>query len=352
MCVSVILFKFISVAHDSCITTSNTQGICYSATDCTNLQGTASGTCAAGLGVCCTFTRNCESSTNINGTLFQNPEYPSVTTAALAACRLKVSPVNNNICQIRLDLTDFSIGQPNAEGVCVTDFLQVTGGATNIPLICGENAGQHLYLDVSPDFGSITINVDTSTVGAKWNISVTQISCNSPYRAPSGCLQYFTSTFGTIKSFNYDAKTTSTTTAPTATTQLANQEYGACIKSQTGFCSVVYSKTSGVSADYSFSMTDDPGSYAPGTVIPGMVKSSNCSTDYLVIPSGIIADTNLIYSNITAADRYCGANFAASPDTIASKVQPFVLYVVTDGTEVGIDGYNVGFSIDYRMQAC
>ncbi|XP_018015877.1 uncharacterized protein LOC108672681, partial [Hyalella azteca] len=137
------LFQFITISPDICTTTANTQGICYSATDCTNLQGTASGTCAAGFGVCCTFTRNCDSSTNVNGTLFQNPEYPSATTTAPGSCKLTVVPVNENICQIRLDLMEFTLAQPDENGVCADDFLQVTGGTTTIPAICGQNNLQH-----------------------------------------------------------------------------------------------------------------------------------------------------------------------------------------------------------------
>jgi hypothetical protein len=43
---------------------------------------------------------------------------------------------------------------------------------------------------------------------------------------------------------------------------------------------------------------------------------------------------------------------------LTAFIQPFALYVVTDDTEINyaepalIDGPNVGFSIDYRMQAC
>ncbi|XP_018015876.1 uncharacterized protein LOC108672680 [Hyalella azteca] len=347
-----LFFQFFTITPDSCTTNINTQGICYSATDCKNLGGTASGSCAVGFGVCCTFSRSCESSTNVSQTLFQNPGYPAATTTVLDACRLKVYPVNSNICQIRLDLTDFSFPQPDIEGECVTDFLQVIGGVTNTPLICGENFGQHLYVDVSPDFGSVTINVVASAPGAKWNISVTQIECNSENRAPAGCLQYFTNTKGTIKSFNYDATTFPNSTPPTATTQLASQVYGVCIKPQSGFCSVSYKKTSGLVNDYTFSTTGDASIYPPGDPLPGKAGSADCTTDYLMILGGTITDANYV---VISADRYCGFNF---PSKVETSVQPFVLYVVTDAQETTyadsqlIDGPNVGFSVDYRMQAC
>lgn len=43
----------------------------------------------------------------------------------------------------RLDFNAFSIGQPNAEGVCATDVFQVTGATNRVPRICGDNSGQH-----------------------------------------------------------------------------------------------------------------------------------------------------------------------------------------------------------------
>ena len=48
---------------------------------------------------------------------------------------------------------------------------------------------------------------DTSYVqNYYWNIKIRQIDCSqpqNPLRAPAGCLQYFTSTVGSIESFNW-----------------------------------------------------------------------------------------------------------------------------------------------------
>ncbi|XP_018017356.1 uncharacterized protein LOC108673974 isoform X2 [Hyalella azteca] len=345
---------FITIAPDPCTTNSKTQGICYWSSDCTKLQGTADGSCALGLGVCCSFIRSCGATTKIDGTLFRNPNFPSTTTVA-SSCTLQITPASSNICQIRLDFTDFNLAQPNEEGECVTDSLKVTGGTSTVPVICGQNSGQHLYMDVTPTFGSVNIKIDTTSVGKKWNIVVTQIKCDSVNKAPTGCLQYYTSTTGTIKSFNYD--TSLATAAPTATTQLIDQRYKACIKSQAGYCSVAYSKSSGIANDNTFSMTGDPTSIAPGTLPPGLAGSASCTTDYLIIPSGVITDWSpAIYSpTITSADRFCGTNF---PRTVRTSVQPFALTVVHDEQETYPadaalnDGPNAGFSLNYRMQAC
>ena len=71
------LFTIVSWKQGPCTSTAGTNGTCYSSNECTNLGGTASGTCASGFGVCCLVTVTCGGSTSVNGTYFQNPGYPS-----------------------------------------------------------------------------------------------------------------------------------------------------------------------------------------------------------------------------------------------------------------------------------
>merc|ERR550532_2955850 len=52
------------------------------------------------------------------------------------------------------------------------------------------------------------------------------------------CLQYHTSSTGTIASFNWD---TSATSIATSQTHLSNQYYDICIRRARGYCSVCYS---------------------------------------------------------------------------------------------------------------
>ena len=81
------------------------------------------------------------------------------------------------------------------------------------PIICGENSGQHMYLDAGRKSSSdITLSnsFDTGkTFGRKWSVKVSQIPCDSPSAPPSSdCLQYFTALQDTVKSFNFDTPTT------------------------------------------------------------------------------------------------------------------------------------------------
>ena len=73
------------------------------------------------------------------------------------------------------------------------------------PLICGENAGQHIYLDAG-SYSSSEATFEAVLVGTatarKWKIKVSMIECGSLALPPQGCLQYHTGTAGTVK-YNY-----------------------------------------------------------------------------------------------------------------------------------------------------
>ena len=54
--------------------------------------------------------------------------------------------LTNNVTYIRyysLDFLQFSIAQPNLDSVCNSDNFTVFGADNKIPVICGDNNGQH-----------------------------------------------------------------------------------------------------------------------------------------------------------------------------------------------------------------
>lgn len=107
-------------------------------------------------------------------------------------CSIIVEP-GENACQLRVDLLDFSLAPPNGDGTCNTDVISITGSATNVPLLCGENPGQHLITDFA---GSTPINIAVKTTssytfGRHWNIRITQINCDSPYRGARSFFCFF-----------------------------------------------------------------------------------------------------------------------------------------------------------------
>lgn len=79
---------------------------------------------------------------------------------------------------------NFNLAQPNGNGSCVTDAMYVIGGASQVPVICGENSGQHIYVDFNGN-NDIQIIIDTNSAvsfGRAWNLKIAQIACDCPTR--------------------------------------------------------------------------------------------------------------------------------------------------------------------------
>jgi len=98
-----------------------------------------------------------------------------------------IRPMNDNICQVRLEIENLQLADPDANGKCVEEYLQVTGGVGNsgkIPVICGTNNGQHIIYTAIPNFPArLSIVVDamnTAGTARTWKIQVLQHECNSP----------------------------------------------------------------------------------------------------------------------------------------------------------------------------
>ncbi|KAK7065391.1 hypothetical protein SK128_015792 [Halocaridina rubra] len=316
-------------------------GTCMTSSDCKFKGGTAAGSCANGLGTCCIVTRTCLDATRLNNTYFTSPLLDGV-----GACTLTVHRASTNICQMRLDFVGMRLSQPDPDGNCNTDFFTVTGGTNNIPIICGDNTGQHMYINVEANGGPVKLTVDRSTTGSSirsWNIKVTQLLCNSRYRAPDSCLQYFTETSGTVQSFNYDvAVPVVTPPAITGTRQIANQDYGVCIQKAAGYCGIVWERDANAGG-YSFTVSGNVEALQPGLegTPDASAKGDLCTDDYIVIPGGI---DDLDIRN----DTYCGLGF---PKFVTSTATPFVLYIKNNDNEIQ-DGLNHGFRLTYRQKTC
>jgi hypothetical protein len=84
--------------------------------------------------------------------------------------------------QVRLDFLNLNLAQPDGNGNCVTDSLVVSGSASNVPIICGENSGQHIYVNFNGD-SDIILMISTGVLASyarSWNIKITQLACDCP----------------------------------------------------------------------------------------------------------------------------------------------------------------------------
>lgn len=254
-----------------------------------------------------------------------------------------MKPCDANICQLRIDFLSFSLAPPNGDGVCNVDSFSVTGGSSRVPVICGENSGQHVYVDFNEE-APILINVDTTgsyAFNRQFQFQVSQISCKLPTKAPSGCLQYYFEPQGTVQSFNYVSSGNSllNSIGVQGTRQIANHQYGICIRMGANQCSITWSQ---VSSDlFAFTMTNDVGAIDPTLLGTIDVLSQDCTTDFVIIPNPNQGNGPM------PSDRFCGLGLVSTTSTI----KPFVLYVVHDGNEE-FDIGNRGFHLSYSQNSC
>ena len=185
------IFNIVTFPNNICNGTNDLQGICYSSTECTSKGGEASGSCASGFGTCCVFISKSDTALgmiNFNTKIayLQNPNFPQERKDALMQT-IQLDPINENICQIRLDFLEFQMDGGSAiEKSCDRDMFQIIGGGgmnLGIGTLCGSNTNQHVYLPVQGMMGGpATIRIITRersngniSDGYKWNIKVTQV---------------------------------------------------------------------------------------------------------------------------------------------------------------------------------
>lgn len=324
-----------------CVGGEGRVGVCMLRRNCHRLGGTPTATCAFGYGNCCiaAMRNDCGWEATRNRTYWSSPGPGSQVVTTGATCVLKVRKLSNNICSIRLNFSRFSLTPPN-EGNCLRDHLAVSGQNINnfIPKLCGENSGQHMYIDVDTVPGPVELRINTVGSGfdREWEIEVTQIECNSPYRPPNNCLQYFTGSQGTFSSFNY---------VPNLPSQyLNNLNYATCIRKEAGFCSIVYTTTP-TSATQSFELVNFV--ISPTGVATSVVPAGEAGIGLIQCPDDFV---------IVAGTRLCGDRLndgsAVPTRTDNGPVTdttngPFIVQFRSNGQNAG-----QGYQLTYQQIPC
>uniref|UniRef100_A0A182WBF9 CUB domain-containing protein n=1 Tax=Anopheles minimus TaxID=112268 RepID=A0A182WBF9_9DIPT len=329
------------IANVPCTSPSGLSGTCLIAGECKDNGGLASGTCSTrtNQAVCCVYTKSCGGSTNLNSTYFTNSGYPGPYNGG-GTCSFTITP-SSGICQLRIDFRALTLEQPTGDGSCNTDRLTIVGASPSVVPICGENTGQHLYVNFVGS-GPISLRIATNgdvSFNRLWNIELSQIACASAERAPAGCLQYYTEPSGEISSLNYGLgeNPAMNTVGARGSRQLANTNYGICIRPAAARCSITYSLPP--NDRYAFTLTSDAVAIDPALLGMPMLSTTGagCLTDFVVIPN----PTGL------TSDRFCGLGFPG----VTTSARPFVVYTVTNGNETP-DGANRGFRLLYTQNAC
>ncbi|XP_046633822.1 uncharacterized protein LOC124313125 [Daphnia pulicaria] len=356
------LFETVINNNRACRALSGDIGTCLSYPECFAFRGNISGTCGRGYGLCCVTTKTCQGVIYANNTYFVNQGYPGSYTSA-GQCYTTVNRLAPNICQLRLDFEAFSIAQPEpAEHRCVSDSFVVSGTTSPVPVICGDNAGQHMYLNIGYNSTTpITLTMITSNLMAggftsarNWKIRVSQIPCNEGFAAPPGCLQYYTGSVGVIRSFNFFFDSRGVNTAR----QLSFQDYTICIRQESNFCEMQYN----VCPDQvnvpglGFSIS---GALAAGDTTVSSGADAACTADFLMIPCGSDVRGQPTKSNgAVCAARLCGSVWnSINAETLSRPVftrsVPFELRYYTNGLESSEgDQGNLGFCLTYQQEPC
>lgn len=135
-----------------------------------------------------------------------------------------------------------------------------------LPILCGDNAGQHSKLhDITYHIAIYNYHLDTNDcpstyllqksvyidmgrgsanpvvlsvvsngerITRRWKIKINMINCNNLDMAPSGCMQYFRKPSEVIKSFNFGTRIEG------RARYLSNLRYTSCIRVEENFCAI------------------------------------------------------------------------------------------------------------------
>merc|ERR1712038_687386 len=297
--------------------------------------GTNAGKCASGFGVCCAFLNIGEANSQImeNRTRIRNGEFPAVDAAtANQNIAYTVNKMQSDICQLRLDFTQFVLAGPansmeqiaaGAATHCTRDtFVIVTtavgqSGDQNVGTLCGALTGEHLYVELSPtaaDTATLTLTTNVATANAAaadrvWDIKVSQIECFATYRAPQGCDRYLMADTGAITSYNFVQLTNNM--GVFTGIELANQRVKTCIRRSKGMCCIEYNvctEFNGIALGDTFQRD---GTAANGNTGVG---SNNANGNAQVINAGwsLDVDTNPYIYDVAAANVMIGINGGAA----------------------------------------
>ena len=187
---------------------SNKHGTCKSDVECKKAKGISDGSCMGVFGVCCVMALTCGDKSSENNTFFANTDFPEPSWEA-RLCEVEIKKKHKNILQVMIEFEEFELAPPNHDGECITDVFQVKLASSrpspySLLRVCGQNTGQHMYLDVSQIDEPLLLSVATSGGGypRRWSIRIIQMDEKNFLLAPPGCLQYYTDTVGHFRSFN------------------------------------------------------------------------------------------------------------------------------------------------------
>nr|XP_022917323.1 uncharacterized protein LOC111426814 [Onthophagus taurus] len=185
------LFTLVQFENEQCMGATGDVGTCMTSADCQQRGGTSNGVCANGYGTCCIFLASCGTTVRENGTFFVQTNYPSAYDET-GSCQITLLKSRPDVCQYRLDFDQFLVvGPENQHNTCNNDQFIVSGG-NPVPSICGNNMGNHMYVDAGAGTTTpIILSMITSgpSFQRNWKIKIHQILCGTSCLSQSLSLQ-------------------------------------------------------------------------------------------------------------------------------------------------------------------
>uniref|UniRef100_A0A182PH76 CUB domain-containing protein n=1 Tax=Anopheles epiroticus TaxID=199890 RepID=A0A182PH76_9DIPT len=277
---------------------------------------------------------------------------PNNIAANGLTCVYTIRALNLRICQLRLDFNSFSLAQPTLDPYprCINDVFSVDN--LNFDL-CGENSGQHVYVPFNPTSADRTMTITfriasrsqiPTLANPHWSVRVQQLECPSGMAvaakdaarhletpdmlpplartlhgdigllAPTGCLQYFQDTSGTVESFNFGNG---------AGPYLGAMNYAICFhRSRNSNALRVIPMT------FEIASSATPTAQNPGVdeLCYSSIASPGRSEDNLQIPNAVARLPTLPSLRAT---RFCSTSLA-NGDVEVSGPGPFIMYFQSD----------------------
>lgn len=174
--------------------------------------------------------------------------------------------------------------------------------------------------------------------------------------APSHCLQYYTGTHGTIKSFNYDQKAAVNSSREGYPNDI---DYIMCVRKEAGFCSITYELATSNTGVLPFAIGAPAAKVTTGRGPQPLV--SFCKDDYLII-GGLrlcsatlqaqdghihITDGGSYHKTETQIGTLLNATYAFPALITDATPGPFIVRFVTSQA-----GTARGFNLNYRQNPC
>ncbi|XP_075975318.1 uncharacterized protein LOC142976017 isoform X2 [Anticarsia gemmatalis] len=325
------VFQVVEFEHVVCTSSSGLEGTCLPEYECTEDVGSMMGTCADGYGTCCVTQFLCDSRSSPQTGWFTNPDFPSPSAERLS-CAFALDKSSDDVTQIRLDFNAFEL-LPPTDGVCQDDQFIVSGQNVNniIPILCGINTGQHVYVEVSDVDGPVYFTFQTASSESR--LFSIKLTSSDELAVPSGCLQYYKDSQGYLESFNYRDK--SDIVIARSPSYLNNLNYAMCIERAPETCSVTYTNVGNMQI-LNYDIDGLP------TIPPDQagVEVLNCPNDWLLI----------------AAIRLCGdrlndgsvfQDFTVNAPITDNSAGPIVVWFRSDESYVG-----TGFRLLYQQNSC